>query len=163
MACAGCAVGNREGSKSGGCGSGGCGSSGGCATGGCNRVNTFDWLNDVILPEHDTFDLVEVSFKNGARKAFYHRANHIHANVGEAVILETEGGYDVGHISLVGELVKLQVKKRNPKGNAVFGNIIRKANERDLEKTDRHTRRRARYYGASACNSAQPQPRYENR
>jgi cell fate regulator YaaT (PSP1 superfamily) len=143
MGCAGCAVGNRSSSKSGGCSSGGCGSSGGCSTGGCNRVNTFDWLNDVILPEHDAFDLVEITFKNGARKAFYHRANHIHANVGEAVILETEGGYDVGHISLVGELVKLQLKKRNAKANAVYQNIIRKANERDLEKlTDIRTAER---------------------
>ncbi len=135
MACAGCSVGNQKGSEmSGGCSTGGCGSKGGCATGGCNRMNTYDWLSDLDLPEYSTFDLVEVSFKNGARKGFYHRNKSVQAVIGEAVIVEVEGGYDVGNISLSGELVKMQMKKRNVRDTAVFPNIVRKANERDLEK-----------------------------
>ena len=131
MGCAGCAVGNRKDATS-GCSSG-CGSSG-CGTGGCNRFNTHDWLSDMALPEHDSFNLVEISFKNGARKAFYHRPSHIQANFGEQVIVDAEGGYDVGQISLTGELVKLQMKKRNVKPGATFGNVIRKANPADLDK-----------------------------
>ncbi|MEY4926121.1 MAG: hypothetical protein RI894_557 [Bacteroidota bacterium] len=131
MACAGCAVGNRKDATS-GCSSG-CGSSG-CGTGGCNRFNTHDWLSELELPEHDTFDLVEISFKNGSRKGFYHRPRHIEAHFGEQVIVDAEGGYDIGQISLTGELVKLQMKKRNVKPNTVFGNVIRKANPADLDK-----------------------------
>ncbi len=132
MGCAGCAVGNRK-DATGGCSSG-CGSSGGCGTGGCNRFNTHDWLSDMELPEHDSFDLVEISFKNGSRKGFYHRPRHIQAHFGEQVIVDAEGGYDIGQISLTGELVKLQMKKRNVKPNTTFGNVVRKANPADLDK-----------------------------
>ncbi len=131
MGCAGCAVGNRK-EATGGCSSG-CGSSG-CGTGGCNRFNTHDWLSDMELPEHDSFDLVEISFKNGSRKGFFHRASHVQVHFGEQVIVDAEGGYDIGQISLTGELVKLQMKKRNVKPNTTFGNVIRKANPADLDK-----------------------------
>jgi cell fate regulator YaaT (PSP1 superfamily) len=140
MACAGCSVSNRKGAKdkdgesaSSGCSTGGCGSTG-CSTGGCNRVNTHDWLSDVVLPDHDSFDLVEISFKNGSRKQFFHAAHSLNAEKGEAVVVETEGGYDIGQVSLRGELVKLQIKKKNVKPNTVFMNVLRKANERDMEK-----------------------------
>jgi cell fate regulator YaaT (PSP1 superfamily) len=140
MACAGCSVSNRKGAKdkdgesaSSGCSTGGCGSTG-CSTGGCNRVNTHDWLSDVVLPDHDTFDLVEISFKNGSRKQFFHAAHSLNAEKGESVVVETEGGYDIGQVSLRGELVKLQIKKKSIKPNTVFMNVLRKANERDMEK-----------------------------
>ena len=48
----------------------GCGSKGNCATGGCNRLNTFDWLSNLDIFDTDPYDVVEVSFKNGARKDF---------------------------------------------------------------------------------------------
>ena len=51
------------------CGSGGC-SSGGCSTGGCNKLNTYDWLGNIDLPDHiKPFDIVEVRFK-GTRKEY---------------------------------------------------------------------------------------------
>ena len=65
MACASCGVG-KEG-KPGGC-------SGNCS-GGCNRMNTFDWLSELDIHDVGDFDLAEVSFKNGARKEFFH--NHM--------------------------------------------------------------------------------------
>ena len=52
----------------------GCKSNGGCATGGCNRLNPYDWLATRDIRDNDDFDLVEVSFKNGAKKNFYHNA-----------------------------------------------------------------------------------------
>ena len=127
MGCSSCA--------SGGCSTSGCGSSGSCASGGCNRMNTFDWLVNMEMPDADQFDLVEISFKNGVRKEFFRKPNFVDAITGDMVAVEsTGGGYDVGRISLSGELVRLQMKKRRVKTNAVFPNVLRKANERDLER-----------------------------
>lgn len=127
MGCSSCA--------SGGCSTSGCGSSGSCASGGCNRMNTFDWLVNMELPDTDQIDLVEISFKNGVRKEFFRKPAFVDAITGDMVAVEsTGGGYDVGRISLSGELVRLQMKKRRVKPTAVFPNVLRKANERDLER-----------------------------
>jgi cell fate regulator YaaT (PSP1 superfamily) len=116
-----------------GCGSGGC-SSGGCSTGGCNKLNTYDWLAEMELPPHmKPFDIVEVRFK-GTRKEFYKSA-HVDFYVNEYVVVEAENGYDIGKVSLKGELVKLQLKKYNRNENDTdFRKIIRKATEADVAK-----------------------------
>ena len=49
----------------------GCGSNGHCLNGGCNKMNTFDWLAALDIYDPCAFDIVEVSFKNGARKEFF--------------------------------------------------------------------------------------------
>ena len=127
MGCSSCA--------SGGCSTSGCGSSGSCASGGCNRMNTFDWLVNMELPDADQIDIVEISFKNGVRKEFFRKPTFVDAITGDMVAVEgTGGGYDIGRISLSGELVRLQMKKRRVKPTAVFPSVLRKANERDLER-----------------------------
>jgi cell fate regulator YaaT (PSP1 superfamily) len=127
MGCSSCA--------SGGCSGSGCGNSGHCASGSCNRMNTFDWLVNMELPEADEIDIVEVTFKNGIRKEFFRKPNFVDAITGDMVAVESQGGgYDIGRVSLSGELVRLQMKKRRVKPNAILPNILRKANERDLER-----------------------------
>ena len=127
MGCSSCATG--------GCSTSGCGNSGHCASGGCNRMNTYDWLVNLEMPDADQIDIVEISFKNGVRKEFFRKPNFIDAITGDMVAVEsTGGGYDIGRISLSGELVRLQMKKRRVKSSAVFPNVLRKANERDLER-----------------------------
>lgn len=128
MSCAGCSSGSKDGKP------GGCGSNGGCSTGGCNRLNTYDWLAGVDAPASDDFDLVEVTFKNGSRKAFFHNTNRLDIYKEEWVVVESGTGYDVGKVSLKGELVKLQLKRKKVKDKTVFHKIIRKAHQRDLEK-----------------------------
>ncbi len=148
MSCAGCAVGDGKSPK-------GCGSKGGCSTGGCNRLNTYDWLAGVDLPEHDDFDLIEVSFKNGARKFFFHNPPYIRAMKNDWVVVESGNGYDVGKVSLTGELVKLQMKKKRIRNNSTFHKVIRIANERDLAKLqearslEKETMIRARFIAGS--------------
>ncbi|WMX15125.1 regulatory iron-sulfur-containing complex subunit RicT [Aureispira sp. CCB-E] len=113
----------------------GCGSKGGCSTGGCNKLNTFDWLSHIDLPDYGSYDLVEVSFKNGARKEIFKKPEFVHIATGDHVAVEsTASGYDVGKVSLMGELVHIQLKKHRIKDNAVLPNILRIANERDLER-----------------------------
>ncbi len=126
MGCTGCSVG-------GGCGSGG-GCSGGCKTGGCNRMNTFDWLSQLDIADTDPFDFIEVSFKNGARKAFFRSGAHYRPTPTEMVVVDVGGGFDIGRVNLSGELVRLQMKKRRINPDNVLQEVVRKANERDLER-----------------------------
>jgi cell fate regulator YaaT (PSP1 superfamily) len=130
MGCSSCSSGS-DGAPS------GCGSKGGCSTGSCNKLNTFDWLSHIDLPDYGNYDLVEVSFKNGARKEIFKKPEFVYIATGDYVAVEsTASGYDVGTVSLMGELVHLQLKKHRIKDNAVLPNILRVANERDIERLD---------------------------
>ncbi len=115
----------------------GCKSNGSCATGGCNRLNTHDWLADLPIPEDQRFDLVEVSFHNGGRKAIYRNPSRADILTGDLVTVESDGGFDVGRVSLSGELVKLriqQTKRLRERRRRDFRRILRKARENDLDK-----------------------------
>ncbi len=128
MGCSSCSSGTDGAPK-------GCGSKGNCSTGGCNKLNTFDWLSHIDLPDYGNYDLVEVSFKKGARKEIFKKPDFVHIATGDFVAVEsTASGYDIGRVSLMGELVTLQLKKYRIKDNAVLPNILRVANERDLER-----------------------------
>ena len=117
------------------CSTAGCGSSGGCSTGGCNKMNTFDWFADIPLTDNFNFNLVEISFKNGARKGFYRNDKKIELFRGDIVMVEASQGFDVGEVSLSGELVKLQMKKKDVKESAdTIRNILRKATEEDIKR-----------------------------
>lgn len=87
-----------------------------------------------LPPGQKAFSIVEVRFK-GSRKEFFRNQNGLEIYMGEAVAVETENGYDVGHISLKGELVRLQLKKFNiTEDDDRIKSILRLANERDMEK-----------------------------
>lgn len=115
----------------------GCGSKGHCESGGCNRMNTYDWISVLELDDPMECKLAEVSFKNGARKTFYRINEHLRADTGDLVVVDTGyGGYDVGRISLMGDLVKLQMKKKNFTEDRITFEILRKANQRDIERME---------------------------
>jgi cell fate regulator YaaT (PSP1 superfamily) len=114
----------------------GCGNKGHCATGSCNKMNTYDWITTLDLRDPTEFEMVEVSFKNGARKEFYINDAKAQASTGDLVLVEAQSGYNIGKISLSGELVRLQMKKKNWAQDKVIHRVIRKANERDLEKLE---------------------------
>lgn len=129
MSCIGCSTGtNSDGTPK------GCNSNGGCSTGGCNKLNTYDWLTKLDLPDTNDFGFVEVSFKNGSRKAFFQNNPHTRAITGDMVVVESGAGLDIGKISLSGDLVRLQMKKKRVTEDAVTLKIVRIANDRDLER-----------------------------
>ncbi|CAH0999121.1 hypothetical protein LEM8419_00417 [Neolewinella maritima] len=97
-------------------------------------MSTFDWLSHLGVDDAYTTDIVEVSFKDGASKEFYHAPPELQVFTGDYVAVETKNGYNVGCISLSGELVKLQLKKKHVKEAKVTESVLRKANDRDLEK-----------------------------
>ncbi len=122
----------------GSCGTGkpnGCKSNGGCSTGGCNRMNVHDWL--VNLPFADTENackVIEVSFKQGSRKEFFRNATSHFFEKGDYVTVEGVSGIDVGEVSLTGELVRIQLKKRGVNEmNPDLKKVLRPSQERDLE------------------------------
>lgn len=112
---------------------GGCQSNGTCGTDGCNKLNTFDWLTSYDISDNDGFDLVEVSFKGGNHKYFYHKPQRVPAQTGDMVTVDAGTGYNVGRITLSGELVRLQMKKKKVSENNRFYRVIRPANDRDME------------------------------
>jgi cell fate regulator YaaT (PSP1 superfamily) len=128
MGCGSC--GNNNGSHS-----PGCGNNGACSTGSCNKLNVYNWLTDMVLPEdYEPFNIVEVRFK-GSKKQFYKNVNHLELFTGDKVIVDSDVGYDVGEVSLSGELVKLQLKKYGiDENNSEMRSIKNVANEGELEK-----------------------------
>lgn len=116
---------------------GGCGNKGHCQSGGCQRMNTYDWLTVLDLEDPVESKLVEVSFKNGARKSFYRLSEHARATTGDLVVVDTGyGGFDVGRLSLMGDLVKLQMRKKNFSEGRISYEVLRRANTRDIERME---------------------------
>ena len=115
---------------------GGCKSNGGCSTGGCNRMNVHDWLMNLPFSDPEsTCKVVEVSFNQGSRKEFYRNATVHHFEKGELVTLEGVSGFDVGEVSLSGELVRVQMKKKGvDEFSPEIKKIIRRSNETDISK-----------------------------
>lgn len=114
----------------------GCGSSTGtCDTGGCNKLNVFDWLADMeLLSGQQTFDIVEVRFKN-SRKDFFRNNENLTLSIGDVVAVEASPGHDIGVISAIGEVVRLQMKKKKIRTDAEeIKKIYRKAKQQDIDK-----------------------------
>ncbi|MGV3509298.1 MAG: PSP1 domain-containing protein [Sphingobacteriaceae bacterium] len=128
MGCGSCSTG-------GGCTPAGCKSNGTCLTNGCSKLDVYDWLSNMDMPaNYKAFNIVEVKFK-GSRKDFYINHENLYVENGELVVTETAtGGYDVGHISLTGELVRMQIKKKHLRLDDITKKIIRRATPADVDK-----------------------------
>lgn len=113
----------------------GCKNNGGCLTGGCNKMNVFDWLSNMDLPVVDKFDVVEVRFKGG-RKEFFRNSDSLDLTTGDTVVVDVPNGHHIGHVSLQGELVRLQMQKKKVKNDDEVRKIYRIAHQKDLEKYD---------------------------
>lgn len=121
------------------CGSGGgtprgCKNNGTCSSGGCNKLEVYDWLANVALPGgQKPYDIVEIRFKN-SRKAFYRNTKSLSLQVGDVVVVEASPGFDVGVISVVGELARIQVGKKEPGfKESEARKITRIANQEDID------------------------------
>jgi len=112
----------------------GCKSNGGCSSGSCNRLNTYNWLADVPVANDGKTPIVEVGFKQGARKDFYLDPNFIRPATGEMVVVESSVGHHIGRVSLGGELIKLQLKKKGVEAENVEQKILRLASQNDLDR-----------------------------
>src|SRR6185503_13904058 len=120
------------------CGTGkpnGCKSNGGCSTGGCNRMNAFDWLMNMPLATvSDECKVIEVSFNQGSRKDYFRNTTLQQLEKGDLICVEGVSGFDLGEVSLTGEIVRLQMKKHEIKeDNPEMKKVLRRASDRDID------------------------------
>ncbi len=126
MACESCTTGKDGQPK-------GCKNNGTCGTDSCNKLTVFDWLSNMSLPNGETpFNWVEVRFKNG-RKQYYKNLENVSLSIGNVVATQAQSGHDIGMVTLTGELVKVQMKRKNiaEEAEEIF-KIYRKATQKDI-------------------------------
>lgn len=113
----------------------GCKNNGTCGTDGCNKLTVFDWLSNMSPPNGTRpFDCVEVRFKN-SRKEFFRNSENLSLSIGDIVATEAQSGHDVGMVTLVGELVKVQMKRKKVDfKDHKLPKIYRKATQRDIDR-----------------------------
>lgn len=112
----------------------GCKNNGTCGTDSCNKLTVFNWLSNMSLPSNQKpFDCIEVRFKN-SRKHFYKNTENLSLSIGDIVATEASPGHDVGIVTLTGELVRVQMKKKkiSPESEDVK-RIYRKASQKDID------------------------------
>lgn len=126
MACGSCSTGKDGQPK-------GCKNNGTCGTDSCNKLNVFDWLSNMSLPNGmEPCNFMEVRFKNG-RKEFFKNTENLTISIGDVVATEASPGHDVGVVTLTGELVKVQMKKKRVKKESPeIKKIYRKASQKDI-------------------------------
>lgn len=127
MGCASCSTG-KDGTPR------GCKNNGTCGTDGCNKLTVFDWLGNMSLPADMTpFYGVEVRFKNG-RKEFFDNRDQLGLSIGDVVATEASPGHDIGIVTLTGELVRVQIKRKKESMNLEsYPKIYRKASQKDID------------------------------
>ncbi|KAB5488785.1 MULTISPECIES: PSP1 domain-containing protein [Flagellimonas] len=127
MACSSCSTG-KDGQPR------GCKNNGTCGTDGCNKLTVFDWLSNMSLPNgQKPFDCVEVRFKN-SRKEFFRNEENLPLSIGDVVATQAKSGHDVGVVTLTGELVRVQMKrKKTAPDDKTLPKIYRKATQRDID------------------------------
>ncbi len=104
-----------------------------CSERGCPRGNLYatNWLEGIS----DSFDcdIVEVSFKN-TRVGFYRNLSRLSLRIGDIVAVEGNPGHDIGRVSMVGRLVRLQMRKNGVKNEEELKRVYRLATQADMEK-----------------------------
>jgi|TARA_B110000908_G_scaffold55869_1_gene68086 cell fate regulator YaaT (PSP1 superfamily) len=113
----------------------GCKNNGTCGTDSCNKFTVFDWLSNMTLPSGQLeFLYSEVRFKNG-RKEYLLNKNSLSLSVGDIVATQADSGYDIGMVTLTGELVKVQMDKKKVDYSGQNSKLTyRKATQKEIDK-----------------------------
>jgi cell fate regulator YaaT (PSP1 superfamily) len=98
-------------------------------------MNVHDWLSNLPIADvESSCKVLEVSFKQGSRKEFFRNTSSHYFYKGDYVTIEGVGGFDVGEVSLSGELVRLQLKKRGvDEFSSEMKKVLRPSSDRDIE------------------------------
>ena len=113
----------------------GCRNNGTCGTDSCNKLTVFDWLSNMALPTGEKkFIGVEVRFKNG-RKQYFKNTENLTLSIGDIVATQAKSGHDVGMVTLTGELVRIQMKRKKVdiEDPEKVLKIYRKATQKDID------------------------------
>jgi cell fate regulator YaaT (PSP1 superfamily) len=106
-------------------------------------MNVHDWLvNLPFTDESSVCKIIEVSFNNGSRKDFFRNTTLHNYTKGDMIAVEGVAGFDVGSVSITGELSRLQLKKNGIKEDSPdIKKVLRKATENDLVKLEESKKR----------------------
>lgn len=100
----------------------------------CCKLSSYNWLSGISPAEPDQFNYTEVRFKNG-RKDFFSFPHEMRLKEGELVAVEASPGHDIGIVSLTGDAVRLQMKRKNvDPEKKELKRLFRHARPIDLEK-----------------------------
>ena len=111
----------------------GCKNNGTCGSDGCNKMTVFNWLSNMeVVNEQKFSNIIEVRFKNG-RKGFYRNTNSLSISIGDLVVVKAERGHDLGHTTLRGGLIQVQMKKRKIDPKKDLLDVLRKATQKDID------------------------------
>jgi len=81
----------------------------------------------------EPFYFIEVRFKN-SRKDFFHNTDKLPILIGDVVAVQAASGHDVGIVTLTGELVKVQMKRKGVTAEeAQQLKVYRKATQKDID------------------------------
>lgn len=99
---------------------------------GCNKLDVFDWLNDIATPESQQFNMfVEIRFKN-THKEICLNTNGFDLKKGDIVKLSETTGYNIGIVSATGILANKIIKKKNIIKENISKKILRLANKNEV-------------------------------
>ena len=108
----------------------GCKNSNACTR--CNKFSVFDWLSNISPPSNqEKCSVIELSFKNG-RKDYYSNSKKINIKIGDPLVVKADVGYDIGLVSLRGELVRIQLKRKKISSEEIR-DIVRSPSSFDLD------------------------------
>lgn len=98
-------------------------------------MNVHDWLANLPIADPDTAcKIIEVSFNKGSRKDYFRNGSLQYFEKGEWITVEGVSGFDVGEVTLTGEVVRLQLKKKEiDEFNPEMKRVLRRASDRDIE------------------------------
>ena len=104
-----------------------------CSERGCPRgtLSPTNWLEGIS--DSNDNEVVEVSFKN-TRVGFYRNLSRLTLKIGDIVAVEGNPGHDIGRVSMVGRLVRLQMRKNGVKNEEELKRVYRLATQADMEK-----------------------------
>jgi len=98
----------------------------------CNKFSVFDWLSNIPPTSNEKqCSIIELSFKNG-RKKYYSNKKSLKLKVGDPIVVKSLVGYDIGLVSLKGELVRLQINRKKIKKDDI-NCLLRPASQLDLD------------------------------
>ena len=100
----------------------------------CCKLEAYDWLKGIPFPEErKPFYFVEIRFKYN-RREFFSYEPALELKEGDVVAVEAEQGHDIGIVSLMGEVVRLQMQRKGVSPAATFKKVYRKARIQDIER-----------------------------
>ncbi len=127
-------------------------------------MNAFDWLMNLPISDQETAcKVIEVSFNQGSWKDFFRNATIQNFEKGDLIAVEGISGFDVGEVSLTGEIVRIQMKKRGiGEYDSELKKVLRRASDKDIEIWQQNKAREKRSPHSNPGYYQTAQPGHEN-